>query len=118
MCCGNDEEMQINSMRRRKIVGTKPICRKCSLSYATSSDEWKKSNSDAQFIAQNRKEVKEKQRKAQNDLMENDPLYIEKRRSNSFISGEIEGIYFDSSWELFYKEGSRKPHLLWVGLFK
>ena len=100
--CGDESEMTLNSMKRRKICGTKKICKKCALKYALSSDLWVKNNSGAQFIAQNRPDVLEKQRLAQNNLMERDPLYCEKRRSKSYVSGEINGMHFDSSWELFF----------------
>jgi len=100
--CGESSLHSIFSMKRRKIAGTKPICKKCALKYVTNTNEWRDNNSKAQFISQNKPEVIEKQRKTQKRLMEEDPLYIEKRRNNSFLSGKVEGIYFDSSWELFY----------------
>jgi len=100
--CGKIDRIKLNKMKWRKICGTKPICRKCALSYATNTAEWKCKNSMAQLVSQNKPEVIEKQRQAQERLMKEDPLYIEKRRSNSFIAGKINDIYFDSSWELFY----------------
>jgi uncharacterized protein (DUF1330 family) len=89
-------------MKRRKICGCKPICRKCALKFATNSDEWRKSNSEAQYISQNNPIVLKKQRSAQLRLMKNDPLYAEKRCSKSYISGRIKGFRFDSSWELYF----------------
>jgi len=89
-------------MRNRKICGTRPICVKCALKFAVNTEEWRDNNSKAQLIAQNRPEVLEKQRKAQLKLMKDDPFYAEKRASKSYISGKIEGIKFDSSWEMFY----------------
>jgi hypothetical protein len=100
--CNKDDIMVINSMHLRKICGIKPICKSCSLRYATNSEEWIENNSKAQLIAQNRPEVKEKQRQAQLRLMAEDPLYVEKRCSKSYISGTIRGFRFDSSWELYY----------------
>lgn len=100
--CGNSETIRINEIKKRKICGTRPLCKKCAIIFATNSKEWRKSNSEAQFVAQNRPDVKEKQRVAQKRLMIEDPLYLEKRRSKSFISGKINDIYFDSSWELFF----------------
>jgi len=100
--CGKKDIMPINSMRRRKICGIKPICRKCSLKYATNSEEWINNNSKAQYIAQNRPEVLEKQRNSQFALMAKDPLYADKRCSKSYISGTIKGMRFDSSWELYF----------------
>jgi hypothetical protein len=89
-------------MKNRKICGDRPICRKCALKFAMNSDEWRNNNSKAQLIAQNRPEVLEKQRKAQLALMKNDPFFAEKRASKSYISGKINGMRFDSSWEMFY----------------
>jgi len=100
--CGKEDIRSLNEMKNRKICGYRPICRKCALVFAVNSDEWIKNNSKAQLIAQNRPEVLEKQRQAQIRLMENDPLYVEKRASKSYISGIIEGMRFDSSWEMFY----------------
>lgn len=100
--CSKKDIMTINSMKRRKICGIKPICRKCSLKFATNSDEWRDSNSRAQYIAQNRPEVLEKHRRAQYRLMKSDPLYAEKRCSKSYISGTIKRFRFDSSWELYF----------------
>lgn len=100
--CSNYDTMTYKCMKGRKICGTKPICRKCSLAYAVGSDEWRNKNSKAQFIAQNRPEVLEKQRASQKRLMEEDPLYAEKRSSKSYISGTIRGFRFDSSWELYF----------------
>ena len=100
--CNNEEIMQLNVMRRRKICSTQPICRKCSLKFATNSKEWRENNSKAQFIAQNRPEVLEKQRNSQLKLMESDPLFCDKRCSKSYVSGKIRGFRFNSSWELYY----------------
>lgn len=100
--CNEKDCMSILSMQNRKICSTRPICRKCSLKYALNSDEWRESNSRAQLIAQNRPEVKKKQRRAQLNLMKIDPLYADKRCSKSYISGKINGMRFDSSWELYY----------------
>lgn len=100
--CSKEDIMSINAMKHRKICGYKPICRKCSLKFATSSDECRNNNSKAQYIAQNRPEVLEKQRQSQYRLMEKDPLYAEKRCSKSFISGTISGMRFDSGWELYF----------------
>ena len=100
--CNNEDVMAINSMHLRKICGIKPICKRCSLKYATSSDIWREHNSKAQLIAQNRPEVIKKQRDAQLRLIKSDPLYAEKRCSKSYISGIIRGFRFDSSWELYF----------------
>jgi len=100
--CKMQEIMSVNAMRKRKICGIKPICRKCSLKFATSSEEWLEKNSRAQYIAQNRPEVIKKQKAAQARLMRDDPLYAEKRCSKSYISGVIRGMRFDSSWELYF----------------
>ena len=100
--CDQEGIMIINEMHRRGICGIKPICKNCSLSYATSSVGWIENNSQAQLIAQNRPEVLKKQREAQHRLMASDPLYAEKRCSKSYISGTIMGFRFDSSWELYF----------------
>jgi len=100
--CDEEDLMEFNKMRRRSICGVKPICSKCALKYATSSDEWKENNSKAQLIAQNREDVIKKQRKAHERLVKEDPLYFEKRNSKQFVSGSIRGIHFHSSWELLY----------------
>lgn len=100
--CDCEEIMPISMMHIRKICSTKPICRKCALKYAINSDRWREANSAAQKIAQNRPKVIEKQRGAQKRLMREDPLYVDKRRSKSYISGSIRGFRFDSSWELYY----------------
>ena len=100
--CNHSDIMTISAMRIRKICGFKPICKKCSLKFATNSEMWKASNSKAQIIAQNRPSVLKKQRDAQLRLMKNDPLYAEKRCSKSYISGTIKGMRFDSSWELYF----------------
>ncbi len=100
--CGKKEVMRIDRMARRKICGFQQICKKCSLKFAVSSEECRESNSKAQYIAQNRPEVLEKQRLSQLKLMKKDPLYAEKRCSKSFISGKIKGFRFDSSWELYF----------------
>lgn len=100
--CSLEDIMPINMMHIRKICGTKPICRKCSLRYATNSTEWIKNNSESQKIAQNRPETLGRQREAQLRLMREDPMYAEKRCSKSYVSGTIRGIRFDSSWELCF----------------
>jgi len=100
--CNKEDIMSINSMHHRKICGCQPICKRCSLKFATSSKQWRESNSKAQYAAQNRPEVLEKQRKAQRRLMKIDPMYAEKRCSKSYISGKIKDMRFDSSWELFF----------------
>jgi len=100
--CGKEDIRSLNQMNKRKICGVRPICRKCALAFAVGSNEWAEANSKAQLEAQNRPEVLEKQRKAQMILMRNDPLYSEKRASRSYISGTINGMKFDSSWEMFY----------------
>jgi len=100
--CGLIDERPLNQMKNRKICKDKPICRKCALGFATNTDEWRENNSKAQLIAQNRPEVLAKQRESQLLLMEKDPFYADKRSSKSFISGYINGMRFDSSWEMFY----------------
>lgn len=100
--CSKKDSISINKMRRRKICGIRPICRKCASKFATSSEQWISNNSEAQKIAQNRPEVLKKQRDAQIKLMKSDPLYAEKRCSKSYISGKIRGEKFDSSWELYF----------------
>ena len=100
--CQKQDRIQFNKMRRRTICGVKPICRRCALGFATSSDEWRANNSRSQLVAQNQPAVLKKQRAAQKRLMESDPLYVEKRANNFYIAGSIDGIRFDSSWELFY----------------
>ncbi len=100
--CNKTDKMSINAMNNRKICGSQPICRKCSLSFATQSDTWKLNNSLAQTIAQNRPETLKKQRDSQLRLMAADPLYADKRCSKSYISGHIRGFRFDSSWELYF----------------
>jgi hypothetical protein len=58
--CKRITSMQFNKMRRRKICGAEPICAKCAIGYATTSNEWRNSNSKAQYVAQNRPDVLEK----------------------------------------------------------
>jgi len=48
--CNKIDEMGINAMKNRKICGIKKICKRCSLKFATNSEEWIESNSKAQFI--------------------------------------------------------------------
>ena len=55
--CGKIDRMGFGFMKRRKICGTKPICRKCAVPFATSSEEWRKKNSEAQLVSQNKPEV-------------------------------------------------------------
>ena len=100
--CHREDIMSLNKMTRRTCCGIKPICRKCSLKFATNSEGWRNNNSKAQFIAQNRPDVKEKQRNSQLKLMAGDPMYAEKRCSKSYVSGYIRGEKFDSSWELYF----------------
>lgn len=100
--CQKESNVRFDKLNGRKYAKLEPVCSKCIMKYTTNNKLWKKTNSDAQLIAQNRPEVIKKQRKAQQKLMKEDKNYILKRRSKSFLSGKIENIYFDSSWELFY----------------
>lgn len=78
--CNKDEDSTACNMIQRKFFSMEPICSKCILKEVTNTEEWKKTNSDAQFIAQNKPEQIEKNKQAQLKRFE-DPkireLYIE-----------------------------------------
>ena len=62
--CGESFTITYASLKKRTRcdILSHQICNKCILKYVTSSEEWRKSNSKAQKIAQNRPEVLEKMR--------------------------------------------------------
>lgn len=101
ICC-KISNVRFDKFKNRKYGYKEPICNKCILKYTTNTNKWKAKNSKAQFLAQNRKEVILKHKQAQRKLIAADPFYADKRRSRSYVSGKINGYYFDSSWELLY----------------
>lgn len=58
--CNKEFKMNWNKLVLRKFSGDKEICQKCSLKFATNTDEWREKNSKAQLIAQNKPEVLKK----------------------------------------------------------
>jgi len=100
--CQKESTLRFDKLNGRKYAKLEPVCSECIMKYTTNNILWKETNSNAQLIAQNRSEVIEKQRKAQQRLIKEDKDYVLKRRSKNFLSGKIQDIYFDSSWELFY----------------
>lgn len=61
--CKNEYKILVKKFLRRKKFA--PFCTKCYFKECVCDEEWRKNNSKAQKIAQNRPEVLEKQRKAQ-----------------------------------------------------
>lgn len=65
-CCVQEFVIQYKMLKRRTRcdIIKHQICNNCILKYVTSTNEWRKNNSDAQKIAQNRPETLEKMRKS------------------------------------------------------
>ena len=99
--CNKDSIIQIRKFENRKYGKGLPICSSCIMKYTTNLDEWKKVNSKAQLIAQNRPEIKEKMRKTIINKIKNDCEFRRKiTRYSGKLCGYYNGIKFDSSWEL------------------
>lgn len=111
--CHEDSLIRICNFEKRKYGKGLPICSKCIMKYVTNCSEWKKVNSEAQLIAQNRPEVKEKMKKIIIDKIKNDCEFRRKiTRFSSTLCGYYNNIKFDSSWELsvlHYYEGNIRP---------
>ena len=58
--CGEHSNSRLAKMIGRKFFSLEPICSGCIVRKVTNTDEWKKTNSDAQIIAQNKPEAKER----------------------------------------------------------
>lgn len=65
-CCGKEFIVKYATLKRRTRcdIFHRQICNNCILKYVTNTDEWRKTNSDAQKIAQNRPETLKKMREA------------------------------------------------------
>jgi len=113
-----------------------PICYVCICKAISNTKSWRSNNSKAQLIAQNKPEIKEKQRIAQKkahekdptlakrkgigmkfanspeavekrvrrhrERMKADPEYAKKFAPKGFVSGYINNVWFDSSYELLF----------------
>lgn len=60
ICCNQYFETNWKQLNHRKYGKLKQICHKCSLKYATNTQQWRQKNSQAQKIAQNRPETKKR----------------------------------------------------------
>lgn len=63
--CASKSDSRLEKMIKRKFFILEPICSNCINKVVANTDKWKKTNSEAQLIAQNRPEIKEKNRNAQ-----------------------------------------------------
>ena len=63
--CNKEAKSLMSAFFRRKYFKNEPICSKCILKEATNTEQWKKNNSKAQFVAQNKPEQIELNRKIQ-----------------------------------------------------
>lgn len=101
--CKNNFILSTSNLLRRRYTSLDEICPNCIDKYKSNLPEILQKNSNAQKIAQNRPEVKEKQRIAQAKAHENDPDLIHKKMSqNNRLRGYFNNIYFASSFELSY----------------
>lgn len=101
--CHNEFLSSINGLLSRRYTTYDKVCSKCIDKHTSNLPEVLEKNSNAQKIAQNRPEVKEKQRIAQAKAFANDPDLIYKKvtRKNR-LCGYINNIFFASSTELEY----------------
>ena len=103
-------------------IGEKQFCPKCIMKQLCNSNGWKKKNSDAQFISQNKLETKKRNSDGVKKAFKNDPnikkrisesmkkrwkdpIYadlVQKRSSKDFLSGTIDNLLFASSYELSF----------------
>lgn len=81
--CMSKSDSRLSKMIKRKFFALEPICSNCINKVVANTDKWKKTNSEAQLIAQNKPEVKEKNRKAQLERFR-DPKVI-KRHSEASV---------------------------------
>lgn len=79
--CNKCSKSRINNLITRKYFSFEPICPKCILKQTTNTVEWKKTNSDAQKIAQNKPERIQQNKECSIKLNQN-PDFI-KRKSIS-----------------------------------
>lgn len=101
--CNNNFILSTGNLLHRCYTSLDKICSNCIDKYTSNLPEILQKNSEAQKIAQNRPEVKEKQRIAQAKAHENDPDLINKKMSqNNRLRGYFNNIYFASSFELSY----------------
>lgn len=122
--CNSKTKVKWGRIKTRQHCPTEQICNKCIKKHTANLEIVRKRNSDAQLIAQNRPESKERQRIAQIKRCKENPQSIEKQRigikkffntekgiklKSEIIkrfknSGHLRGYYneirFDSSWEL------------------
>lgn len=97
--CGKKFKQMWRLLSRRIYSGKKEICPDCALNYATNTKEWKKKNSEAQLIAQNRPETIEKRNKAVRESKTED---VRKRTSETMRE----------KWkDKQYVENQREAHL-------
>lgn len=75
-CCGVNGESRIAHIVQRKFFVLEPICSKCIEKEVANTKEWKKTNSDAQLIAQNKPEQLEKNRQAQIERFKNEDVRV------------------------------------------
>lgn len=101
--CNNNFILSTGNLLHRRYTSLDEICSNCIDKYTRNLPEILQKNSEAQKIAQNRPEVKEKQRIAQAKAHENDPDLIHKKitRANR-LCGFINNVFFASSTELEY----------------
>lgn len=118
--CNKDSIVQIRKFENRKYGKGLPICSNCIMKYITNLDEWKKVNSEAQLIAQNKIETIIKRNKRVKEVCNSDEMknirkinalklwkdknYAKKIKisSNKYLKGYYNDIWFDSSWELSF----------------
>lgn len=101
--CGKKFLSMTGKLLYRTYTRTSQVCPKCLNKYKSNLPEVLRKNSKVQKIAQNRPEVKQKQRIAQAKAMKNDPTLIRKKviRGNR-LCGSINNVNFASSTELEY----------------
>ena len=63
--CGQQTKTLVDKIRNRKYEEARWVCQSCVLRITANTKGWREANSRAQFIAQNRPEVKAKNRQAQ-----------------------------------------------------
>lgn len=101
--CNDNFILATGNLLRRHYTSLDEICPNCINKYKSNLPEVLQKNSNVQKIAQNRSEVKEKQRIAQAKALANDPdLIYKKVTCKNRLCGYINNIFFASSTELEY----------------
>lgn len=89
--CGTAHLTDFKHLNKRKVV-KKAICPKCVMFEVGRSEEWKKTNSEAQLKVQNLPEVKAKNAKGVSNFWKNNPDKLEKMKANLVAAHKREDV--------------------------